>query len=264
MNDLFIGGGGYSGIMFIGVLEYLHENNLLNLKNFYGCSIGSLIGILYLSGYTPKEILSKFMELNLNEIVKYDFYNISNFSKNYIVDDLFLDTLINCIFELKEKIEYNFDPNITLCEFSEKTKVNINIHVTKLDSNEYINLNNIDYPNVKLKDAIKASMSIPFIFKSVYIGESEYIDGCCKNVYGSPKGDVYICGYSIIVKFSGDSYVNRVFKTLLNYSRPRSTFIIECRSDLNPGVYLKLDKIESNLVIELYKKGIFFAKEQLK
>ena len=84
MNDLFIGGGGYSGIMFIGVLEYLHENNLLNLKNFYGCSIGSLIGILYLSGYTPKEILSKFMELNLNEIVKYDFYNISNFSKNYI------------------------------------------------------------------------------------------------------------------------------------------------------------------------------------
>jgi hypothetical protein len=35
MDDLFIGGGGYSGIMFIGVLEYLHENDLLDLKNFY-------------------------------------------------------------------------------------------------------------------------------------------------------------------------------------------------------------------------------------
>jgi hypothetical protein len=259
MEDLFIGGGGYSGIMFIGVLEYLHENNLLDLKNFYGCSIGSLIGILYLSGYTPKEILSKFMDLNLKEIVKYDFNNISNFSKNHIIDDLFLDTLINYVFLLNGNY-----PNITLYEFSKKTKVNINIHVTKLDTNEYINLNNREYPEIKLKDAIKASMSIPFIFKSVNIGDSQYIDGCCKNVYGSPKEDIYICGYSIIVKFSGDSYINRVFKTLLNYTRPKSTFIIECTSELDPGVYLNLDKIESNLVIELYKRGILFAKEQLR
>jgi hypothetical protein len=28
MEDLFIGGGGYSGIMFIGVLEYLHEKGI--------------------------------------------------------------------------------------------------------------------------------------------------------------------------------------------------------------------------------------------
>ena len=261
MEDLFIGGGGYSGIMFIGVLEYLHENNLLDLKNFYGCSIGSLIGILYLTGYTPKEILSKFMELNLMEIVKYDFNNIYNLSKNHIIDDLFLETLINYVFDLNKNHIY---PNITLLEFSKKTKVNINIHVTKLDTNEYINFNNRDYPDIKLKDAIKASMSIPFIFKSVKIGASEYIDGCCKNVYGSPKEDIYVCGYSIIVNFSGDSYMNRVFKTLLNYSRPRSTFIIECTSELNPGVYLNLDKLETNLVIELYKKGILFAKEQLK
>jgi hypothetical protein len=254
MNDLFIGGGGYSGIMFIGVLEYLHENNLLDLKNFYGCSIGSLIGILYLSGYTPKEILLKFLDIDLKEIVKYDFHNISN---NHIMDDLFLDTLINYIFE------YN-NENITLSEFSLKTKVNINIHVTKLSTKEYINLNNTDYPNVKLKDAIKASMSIPFIFKSVQINGEEYIDGCCKNVYGSPKEDVYICGYSIIVEHTENTYVSKVFKALLNYGRPRSTFIIECHGQINPGIYLNLDKLESNLVIDMYKSGILFAKEQLK
>jgi hypothetical protein len=254
MDDLFIGGGGYSGIMFIGVLEYLHENNLLDLKNFYGCSIGSLIGILYLSGCKPKEILSKFLELDLKEIVKYDLYNISN---NHVIDDVFLETLISYVFE--------FNPEkMTLSEFSKKTKVNINIHVTKLNTNEYINFNNTDYPNIKLKDAIKASMSIPFIFKSVNIDDEEYIDGCCKNVYGSPKDDVYICGYSIIVKFFGDSYLNKVFRTLLNYSRPRSTFIIECSNELNPGVYLNLDKLESTLVIDMYKKGILFAKEQLR
>ena len=254
MNDLFIGGGGYSGVMFIGVLEYLHENNLLDIKNFYGCSIGSLIGILYLSGYTPKEILLKFLDIDLKEIVKYDLHNISN---NYIIEDLFLETLISYIFKFN-------DVDITLSEFSLKTKVNINIHVTNLDKNEYINFNNTDYPNIKLKDAVKASMSIPFIFKSVNINGNEYIDGCCKNIYGSPKEDVYICGYSIIVRFVGNSFTNRVFKTLLNYSRPRSTFIIECSNEINPSLYLNLDKLESNLVIDMYKKGILFAKQQLR
>jgi predicted patatin/cPLA2 family phospholipase len=254
MEDLFIGGGGFSGIMFIGVLEYLHENNLLDLKNFYGCSIGSLIGILYLSGFKPKEILSKILELNLKEIVKYDLYNISN---NHIIDDDFLDKLISFVFELNPE-------NITIFEFSKKTKVNINIHVTKLNTNEYISFNNTDYPNIKLKDALKASMSIPFIFKSVNIDEGEYIDGCCKNVYGSPVDDVYICGYSIIVNYLEDTYFDKVFRTLLNFDRPRSTFIIECKIELNPGVYLNLDKLENNLVIDMYKKGILYAKEQLR
>ena len=254
MNDLCIGGGGYSGIMFIGVLEYLHENNLLDIKNFHGCSIGSLIGILYLSGFKPKEILLKFLEIDLKEIVKYDFHNISN---NHIIDDLFLETLVNYIFE------YNHE-NITLSEFSKKTNVNINIYVTKLSTSEYINLNNIDYPDIYLKDAIKASMSIPFIFKSVLINGEEYVDGCCKNVCGSPKENVYICGYSIIINHMGTSYGTKVFKALLNFTKPRSTFIIECKMELNPSIYLNLDKLENNLVIDMYKKGILYAKEQLK
>ena len=59
MNDLHIGGGGFSGIMFVGILEYLHENRLLDIKNFHGTSIGSLIGILYISGMKPKDIIKK-------------------------------------------------------------------------------------------------------------------------------------------------------------------------------------------------------------
>jgi hypothetical protein len=256
MNDLFIGGGGYSGVMFIGVLEYLHENNLLDVKNFYGCSIGALIGILYLSGCTPKEIILKFLDFNLSEIVKYDLHNITN---NHIIDDTLLDTLINQVFEFNDN-----HVDMTLSEFSIKTKVNINIHVTKLSTKEHISLNNKDYPDVKLKDALKASMSIPFIFKSVKINGEEYIDGCCKNGYGSPKQDIYICGYSIIVDHAEDTYLSRVFKSLLTYIKPRSTYIIECRNQINPGLYLNLDKLEGTPIIELYKKGILCAKEQLK
>ena len=62
MNDLFIGGGGYGGVMFVGVLEYLHVNKLLDIKNFYGTSIGSLLGIFY---YCMIMIIGSYFILNL-------------------------------------------------------------------------------------------------------------------------------------------------------------------------------------------------------
>ena len=221
MNDLFIGGGGYSGVIFIGALEYIHEKKLLDLKNFYGCSIGSLIGCLYISGYTPKSILSKFLDLNLEEIVKYDFNNLP--SENYIIDDDLLDTLIGFLWEYHE-----FD--VTLSQFSNIHKVNVNIYTTNITKNLYTNFNNKDFPDVKLKDALKASMSIPFLFKPININGDMYIDGCCKNLYGSPPSEVYICGYSLILNSLSinKSYITNVMSSMLTKVKPRSTLLIEC------------------------------------
>jgi predicted acylesterase/phospholipase RssA len=70
MNDLFIGGGGYSGFTFIGALEYIHQKELLDLKNFYGTSIGALIGVLYISGTQPRCMINLFQKINIEEIIK--------------------------------------------------------------------------------------------------------------------------------------------------------------------------------------------------
>ena len=78
MNDLFIGGGGIDGISFVGALEYIHQNKLLDLKRFYGCSIGSLIGVLYISGFSPTRILSCIINLDLSRFTKFDLSNIKN------------------------------------------------------------------------------------------------------------------------------------------------------------------------------------------
>jgi len=257
MNDLFIGGGGYSGVIFIGALEYIHEKKLLDLKNFYGCSIGSLIGCLYISGYTPKSILSKFLDLNLEEIVKYDFNNLP--SENYIIDDDLLDTLIGFLWEYHE-----FD--VTLSQFSNIHKVNVNIYTTNITKNLYTNFNNKDFPDVKLKDALKASMSIPFLFKPININGDMYIDGCCKNLYGSPPSEVYICGYSLILNSLSinKSYITNVMTSMLTKVKPKSTFLIECDNILNPDTYLNLNKLDERNILDMYKRGINFAKEYLK
>ncbi len=257
MNDLFIGGGGYSGVLLIGALEYIHENDLLDIKNLYGCSIGSLIGCLYISGYKPKDMLSKILELELSHIVKYNFDNLM--SESYLVDDSFLESLIGFLWTCN-------DENITIKQFSDKYNINVNIYATNLTKNEYTNLNNVTYPEIKLKDALKASMSIPFIFKPVNINGEKFVDGCCKNFYGSPPEDVYICGYSLIVNTlsNTDQYFGTLMNNMIKRTKPRSTFIIECNNDCDPKTYLNLDKLDKKFIIDMYKKGIRLAKTTLK
>lgn len=256
MNDLCIGGGGYSGVLFIGALEYIHENKLLDLKNFYGCSIGALLGCLYISGHTPKNILSKFLELELEEIVKYDFSNLS--TEHHIIDDSLLDSLIGFLWE-------HVSEDVTIGEFSDIFSVNVNLYATNVTKNEYTCFNNTQFPQVKLKDAVKASMSIPFLFKPVIIEGDTFVDGCCKNIYGSPPNDIYICGYSIIMTSMAISktYLTNLFLTMVASVKPRTTFLIECNNNLDPNVYLNLDKLGKKMVIDMYKQGIIFCKNCL-
>jgi predicted patatin/cPLA2 family phospholipase len=254
MNELFIGGGGYSGIMFIGALEYINENKLLDLKNFYGCSIGSIIGILYISGLTPKHILGKFLELDFNDIIKYDI----NYDGQCLLDGKLLDSFMDFIWE-------KYDKEITLSEFSKSTSVNINIFVTNVTVNKYVNFNNKEYPNIKLKDAIKASMSIPFLFSPVEINNEFYIDGGCKNIYGCPPDNKYILGYSIIVETDRKelSYITSILKSLINCDKPNSVFTIICKNIANPGIYMNLNNLNSQFIFDMYKNGIKHARETL-
>ena len=252
MNELFIGGGGFDGFTFLGALEYIHKNNLLDLKRFYGCSIGSLLGLMYISGKTPTEILNYLLLIDSKEIIRLDIRNIS--ITNSIFDSSALDTLINGI---------DYPSETTLGDVYEKSGVHVNIFVTNVTLNEYQNLNSIDNPDMQLKDAIKASMSIPFLFPPVIINNNTYIDGCCKNLYGSPPDDRYILGYSIIGKHCSNGYFSNILHTLINLKEPRGCFIIRCDKKDNNSKYFNVDSIDKLEFIQMYSDGVKFAKDQL-
>ena len=252
MNDLFIGGGGYSGFHFIGALEYIHQKNLLDLKNFYGTSIGALIGTLYISGTEPKSMINMFQKIKLEDIVKYEFTNI----QNGLLDDSLLDTLVSFVTD-------KYKADINLYEFSKITKVNINIYATNVTKNEYTCLSNETNPEVKLKDALKASMSIPFLFKPVEINGEIYIDGCCKNLYGSPPKEIFIRGYSIILNNKSGGYLFQVICSVFSREPPRSTFLIKIENEVDANVYLNLDKMRSKFIINMYRNGIYTSRKYL-
>lgn len=252
MNDLCIGGGGMNGTCFIGCLEYLDKNKLLDLRNFYGTSIGSLIGVAYLLNIKPINMLNYILKLNLEEIVKYDILNIQNF---HFIDDKLLDSLIN-ILNIDENVN-----NLTLKELSDRTSVNVNIYATDISLNKYVSFNNKDTPDLKVITAIKASMSIPFLFRPVEIDNKLYVDGCCKNSYGIPPDDIYICGYTIILTDETDNYTNNIFNSIIYNSIPRTTFLIKCKRIVPLSDYININKIKSNIIIKMYKYGIDMARK---
>lgn len=254
MNDLLIGSGGYNGIRFIGALEYLHENELLDLKRFYGCSIGSIIGIYYILGFKPKDILNVFINLNIFEVVKYD---VKNITKNKSILD---HSVIERLFE---KLWDIIPQDITIEQFVEKTGVDINIHITNITSNVYESFNIRTRPTIKLKDALKASMSIPFIFPSVIIDTEEFVDGGCKNLLGTPPNDDFICGYSIITIGEDPGYLIKVLRSVCNINPPRSVFTIKCFNRDSGSKYLNLNKQDKLLILDMYQSGIDAAIKEL-
>jgi NTE family protein len=64
---LALGGGGAKGAAHIGVLEVLDREGF-QIKALAGTSIGGLIGAVYLSGVSPDEIKSAFIDLGMTRL----------------------------------------------------------------------------------------------------------------------------------------------------------------------------------------------------
>jgi len=234
MVNLTIGGGSLRGIAFVGSLEYLYSNNYISIiDNFYGCSVGSIIGILYLIGYKPLEILNELLNINLENA--WDF-NLNNINTNYSL-------LGNTFFELMNELFLKKESNkkITIKEFCTKYSVNINIYSVSIKQRKVINFNQHSYPDLEVLIAIKASCSIPILFPPVKIGSDLFIDGCSKCLTGCYDANNGIkSGY--IIKLNDDyseinnltDYISELFKCILvneEYKCTKNTIEIKFNKD---------------------------------
>ena len=211
MVNLTIGGGSLKGVAFVGALEYLHSKNYLSvIDNFYGCSVGSIIGILYIIGYTPIDILKELLNINMNETWDFD---LDNINKKYSLLGGSLFVIVNNIFIKKES-----NINITIKEFVDKYSVNINIYSVSIKQRKVINFNKDTYPDLNILTAIQASCSIPILFPPVKIGFDYYIDGCSKcltGCYNTESGYIIRLNddYQQIESFT--DYISELFKCIL-------------------------------------------------
>lgn len=190
INTLQISGGGIRGIAYIGVfkkleeiqkmrrLAELNENHeaskctipLIDIKTINAVSVGCLFSLIYILGYSYFEIKQIIVHKKFETLKNVSFMNF--LSKYGIDSGNNLMKWLEDLMELKK-----VDKNITLKDFYALNNIDFQIMATNLNKYTSTKFNYICTPNVKVIDAIRMSISIPFMFTTNKYNGDIHVDG---------------------------------------------------------------------------------------
>jgi predicted acylesterase/phospholipase RssA len=169
-KKLVIGSGGINGYMYLGALYELVSEKIISLEEidtFSGTSIGSVIGLLLCIGYCPIQIFIKLININFN----------FNFEFSTILSDFGLFDINILMTHLHKTIneKYGFIP--TMSQLYDLTHKSFICNAFNLTRHEEIYFSHKTFPNISCIDAVKASCSVPFLFKKTILNGECFIDG---------------------------------------------------------------------------------------
>jgi hypothetical protein len=176
---LCLSSGGIKGFYTLGTLHYFYEQNLLNEIRYYiGTSIGSVICLLLIIGYSPIEILSYLCINDINENINFNSV-FSNLGEKYgILDiELFENYLENMVIFKLGYIPTFEDLLLKYNKYFICNSLCIPNNQSIKSKGEKIYFNPNDYPKFSVTKAVCMSCSIPFIFSKNIFENNVYIDG---------------------------------------------------------------------------------------
>lgn len=187
---LVLSGGGAKGIAHIGIIKALEENNV-PIDYVAGTSMGAIVGAWYAMGYTPDEML----DLILSE--DFNLWSRGIFDKRYVYyfkkpDPTPEIVTFNVALQDSSKFEPHFLPNSLINPFPmnyafmsifapysaqcEGNFDNLFVPFRAVASDVY-HKREVILRNGDLGDAVRASMSFPFVFKPIEIDSVLVYDG---------------------------------------------------------------------------------------
>ena len=180
-KNLIFSGGGVKGYIFLGVFKYLEENDLRkNVNSIAGASIGSLFALCFVLDYTFDDLYKIFTKIDLMENI--DAFNGDIFSK--FMNKYGIESGENLVRIAKIFIKYKTDKeDITLKELYDFSGVELRISTSCVNDMDCIIFDHNNYPDVKVVDVLRMSVSIPFFFEPVLFNEKYYVDGGLTNNY---------------------------------------------------------------------------------
>lgn len=199
---LVLSGGGAKGFAHIGVLKVLDS---LNIKVDYiaGTSMGAIIGSLYASGYTGKQLDSIFRNLDFDDVIN---DNIPRAAKTFYERENSEKYAVNLPFEkFKVKLPSALSRGQNVYNLLSKLMLNVSeVHdFTELPIPFFCMATNIETGESVLLDkgnlpqAVAASGALPSLFQPVIIGDKVLIDGGVTNNY--PIDELRAKGMDVII-----------------------------------------------------------------
>lgn len=177
-RNLVFEGGGVKGIAYVGALEILEKNHILeNIKRFGGTSAGAITALLLGIGYSVDEFRKEMDSVDFKKFKDDDFLEIRDTARLLLngfgryKGKVFMTWLEKCI------DKKGFHSNITFSELKERTGKEVFFQGTNISTHR-LETFSVDYtPNTPVIEAVRISMSIPFFFKSVEREGKYYVDG---------------------------------------------------------------------------------------
>jgi NTE family protein len=180
-ENLIFSGGGIKGIAYCGALQALEKENILydnqgkfKIKKLGGTSAGSIIASLLAVGYTPSELTDIMINFDSSVIVD-DKWGILGDALNFLNDygiapgEKFYELMGQYINMKKGNEDYTID------QLYNDTGIYLSIVGTNMNtcSSIYFYPNNDKYKDIPIRQAVRISMGIPFLFEP-YILDDDY------------------------------------------------------------------------------------------
>ena len=178
-SNIVLSGGGVKGLIHIGVLQILEENNILkNLNKFCGSSIGSLLCLLLNLELNVRDIETLFLCVDSTKFIDFNPENIINLMDNLGCESS--DSIENIIKIILEKKTNN--PLITFKELYELTGKELTVVGTSIEEYKAYYFNWKNTPDVSVCEGIMISLCVPFIFEPRKYNGKMFVDGgICSN-----------------------------------------------------------------------------------
>lgn len=271
---VLLSGGGIKGFGELGMLQYHYEKKTLvldHVKEFVGTSVGSMINILLVCGYTPMEIFTKIYSVE-NIFSPSDVSNIFEIFSVYGI--MSIQPLISIVEDMVRQKLGMLPTLLQLKNMTGKTFTAAAINVGK-SRVEYLSYDT--YPNLGAVDAVKMSCNLPVVFHRIKYEDNYWIDGglvdsfpygAIKNTTGKILG-ILVTGKntSTVTNSKEDTFINYLYKIMLVPMDPLTQLKTK---NLGPNVKLLIAEFENISILnfnmnpskkmEMFIKGYNTAK----
>lgn len=170
-----LGPGGVKGFYIIGALHKLYIEGVLNeVQGYSGSSVGSIIGLLMICGYTPVEIMS----IAADATIFTDFYNVSISERLTEMRTNYGVTSNKAVQKkLKAAVTQKFSRVPTMKELYLMTGIELYTTTYNLTQRKVVYISHHTHPNMDVVTSVLLSINIPLLFYKLTYEQDTYIDG---------------------------------------------------------------------------------------
>lgn len=172
-KNLCLSGGHVKAISLLGCIKRLDELGYLSsINQFIGSSAGSIVCLMICLSMKHDEMQKHVEDLLNGQIMNIEVDSIFNITNTYGLDDG--SGFVRAMRTIMETKEVN--PDCTFIELAKATGKNLVVCGSNITKKK-IEFFSVDtYPNMKVLDALRISVSIPIILQPVLFEESYYVD----------------------------------------------------------------------------------------